>query len=213
MTHELGHSLGLSHSDVSAAVMAPFYKGWQPNFRLDQDDIEAIQALYGSKVSKPTVAPTPTPGPGTTSPVTESGLCSDSAFDTIFRSSDGRTFVFRGDNYWLLTADAVAAGYPRSISSDWGLPSTIQAAFTWRKTGSTYLFSGSRYWKYNDMQPASGYPKNISEGFPGIPADVDTAFVWSGNNKIYFFKGEKALTNSSHLPADPLLARFSVLEV
>ena len=180
--------------------MAPFYKGWQPNFRLDQDDIEAIQALYGSKVSKPTAAPTPTPGPGTTSPATtegtQSGLCSDSSFDTIFRSSEGQTYVFRGDNYWLLTSEAVAPGYPRSISSDWSLPSNIQAAFTWRDTGATYLFSGSQYWKYRDMQPVSGYPKDISEGFPGIPADVDTAFVWSGNNKIYFFKGKKPLTNS-----------------
>ena len=202
VTHELGHSLGLSHSDVSSAVMAPFYKGWQPNFRLDQDDIEAIQALYGSKLPKPTAAPTGTAGPGTTSPATSPGLCEDSSFQTIFRTSDGHTYVFRGDNYWRLTSEAVAEGYPRSISSDWNLPSTIQAAFTWRDSGATYLFSGSEYWKYDNMLAAPGYPKDISVGFPGIPADVDSAFVWSGNNKIYFFKGEEGLTHSpptSHL--------------
>ena len=29
--------------------MAPFYKGWDPNLKLAQDDIDAIQALYGEK--------------------------------------------------------------------------------------------------------------------------------------------------------------------
>ena len=154
--------------------MAPFYKGWQPNFRLDQDDIEAIQALYGTKETKPTpgpsTSPSTDPAPAST-PSTEFGgssLCSDSSLDTIFRTSDGKTYVFRGDNYWRLTSEAVADGFPRSISSDWSLPPTIQAAFTWRDSGATYLFSGSQYWKYVNMSPAPGYPKDISEGFSRV---------------------------------------------
>lgn len=47
--HEFGHSLGLSHSDVSTSLMAPFYRGYQRHFRLDQDDINAIQELYGTR--------------------------------------------------------------------------------------------------------------------------------------------------------------------
>ena len=43
-----GHSLGLSHSDVRSAIMAPFYRGWDPNLKLARDDIDAIQALYGA---------------------------------------------------------------------------------------------------------------------------------------------------------------------
>lgn len=38
--HEFGHSLGLSHSDVRSALMAPFYRGFDPVFRLDSDDIQ-----------------------------------------------------------------------------------------------------------------------------------------------------------------------------
>ena len=45
MLHELGHSLGLGHSDVPGALMQPFYAGghrW-----LHADDIAGIRALYG----------------------------------------------------------------------------------------------------------------------------------------------------------------------
>ena len=106
LTHELGHSLGLSHSDVNSAVMAPFYRGWQPNFKLDDDDIQAIQALYGTKETKPTPPSSSTPDsvitfpsggtatefPGTTG---SDSLCSSSAFDVILRTADGASYVFR----------------------------------------------------------------------------------------------------------------------
>ena len=48
-----GHSLGLSHSDVRESIMAPFYRGWEPDLKLSRDDELAIQAIYGeSKVNK-----------------------------------------------------------------------------------------------------------------------------------------------------------------
>ena len=47
--HEIGHSLGLMHSNVYNAVMNPDYamsaKG--TNIQLTYDDIEGIQELYG----------------------------------------------------------------------------------------------------------------------------------------------------------------------
>ncbi|XP_078363838.1 matrilysin-like [Oculina patagonica] len=46
-THEFGHALGIHHSDVRNAVMYPYYTGYVPNFSLQQDDIDAIQFLYG----------------------------------------------------------------------------------------------------------------------------------------------------------------------
>lgn len=43
--HEFGHSLGLGHSSVNSALMAPFYGG--PHRFLDADDIAGITSLYG----------------------------------------------------------------------------------------------------------------------------------------------------------------------
>lgn len=160
--HEFGHSLGLSHSDVRQALMAPFYRGYDPIFNLDTDDIQGIQALYGKKTRRTTTSTrfgdddqdsdfdnsqdTPSnsiPSSGGS----DSSLCSDSKFDTIFNSAEGYTYVFKGDKYWRLTEDSVAPGYPKKISDNWpGLPGNIDAAFTY-KNGKTYFFKGSQYWR------------------------------------------------------------------
>ncbi len=46
LLHESGHALGLGHSSDTNAVMYPFYDGTRPA-QLGEDDILAIQALYG----------------------------------------------------------------------------------------------------------------------------------------------------------------------
>ncbi|XP_054013663.1 matrix metalloproteinase-14 isoform X4 [Hylaeus anthracinus] len=192
--HEFGHSLGLSHSDVKTALMAPFYRGYEPYFRLDDDDIQGIQALYGKKSVNAGGIPTgPKFGTTTTSPPSEedSELCTDPKVDTMFNSAEGHMYAFKGDRYWRLTADGVAVGYPKLISHSWkGLPGNIDAAFTY-KNGKTYFFKGSKYWRYVGKRMDGDYPKEISEGFTGIPDNIDTVTVWTGNGKIYFYKGTK----------------------
>ncbi|XP_046456176.1 matrix metalloproteinase-9-like [Daphnia pulex] len=46
-THEFGHVLGLRHSHVRTAVMYHKYEYYRPDFKLDKDDIQGIQTLYG----------------------------------------------------------------------------------------------------------------------------------------------------------------------
>ena len=50
MTHEIGHSIGISHSAVRGAVMGPFIPGFDKDFQLHQDDIDAVQAIYGKYI-------------------------------------------------------------------------------------------------------------------------------------------------------------------
>ena len=45
--HEIGHALGLDHSNYIDAVMYPFYTGFKDNLQLNEDDINGIHYLYG----------------------------------------------------------------------------------------------------------------------------------------------------------------------
>jgi len=109
--------------------MAPFYRGYDPAFNLDSDDIEAIQvrrryccyavyptctilfhfpqALYGSNSGGDSDDDSTGQGSGkkTTTqepPGTEGSdaeLCTDTKVNTLFNSAEGETFVFKGELY------------------------------------------------------------------------------------------------------------------
>jgi hypothetical protein len=47
-THEIGHVLGLAHSSVKEAVMYPSLSPRTKKVDLKIDDVDGVQALYGS---------------------------------------------------------------------------------------------------------------------------------------------------------------------
>ena len=58
--HEIGHLLGLEHSQINTALMAPFYKATVSK-PVQNDDIARIVKLYGTATDVPPTDPTPSP--------------------------------------------------------------------------------------------------------------------------------------------------------
>ncbi|XP_070555497.1 matrix metalloproteinase-19-like [Ptychodera flava] len=209
--HELGHSLGLVHSDVRGAVMQPIYPGYNPDLQLHNDDISGIQNLYGRPTGNNDESseeqaefPTRKPDNGndesseeqaefpTRKPDKPDGEIPDSCttnFDAVFTDSSGETFAVKGKHIWKLTDDGIADGYPVKLNKEFsGLPGNINTGFT-APNGRTYFFKGTRYWRFYGHHLEPGYPRSLRG--TGVPRNPDAAFVWSGDGKIYFFKGSR----------------------
>ncbi|KAK6644656.1 hypothetical protein RUM43_000924 [Polyplax serrata] len=180
-THELGHALGMAHSDVEEAIMAPRYDDGRKEIKLHSDDIKGIQVLYGPKGGTiPTNAKKASPA---------AASCMYSVrLDAIFTNSKGKTFMFQGLSVWEVDSKGIVPGYPKKISEVWkGAPVNIDAAVNFN--GGDYFFKGQKYWVFYKGKLSRNSPQYINKGFKGIPENVDAAMDNKG--VVYFFKGEK----------------------
>lgn len=224
--HELGHTLGLKHSNVRYSVMYPWYQGYFPNLELSQSDIDQLQALFGkpSPTSRPPArtkalaftevttskasaalitdkvthaVTTAAETEDTTLTVTETpssspfvgNICNMHRFDSFMMGADGKTYVFSGDYFWVLSASLSVEDGPLKVTSKWKeLETPINSAYT-NRDGRMVFFKGGIYWKYygDILEEGPGDIRQI--GLPSSLSDPDAAFVWGGNKKTYFFKG------------------------
>ncbi|CAG0896912.1 unnamed protein product [Cyprideis torosa] len=166
--HEIGHSLGLSHSSVQGSLMFPWYSGIDYSYNLHVDDARAIQQLYGDTEDSGRVSPLT---PRTTESLpkrptqnTTSAVPTDSPEDPRIPLSvdmpdscdtpyDAAALI-RNELFDEETSH-VELDYPRPINGVWkGIPNDLDAVTQWPNAEGkkvTYFFKGKGFWEFEDI--------------------------------------------------------------
>jgi hypothetical protein len=96
-THEFGHALGLSHSNVGDATMYPTYSYCSQEFRtLAADDIAGVQSLYGAVSGTTNAVPTV----DITSPANGSSFVEGTAVSFAATATDPEDGLLTGGLTW-----------------------------------------------------------------------------------------------------------------
>jgi hypothetical protein len=217
--HELGHALGLGHSDKEGALMAPFYQGFVRNYQLPVDDKQAIQSLYGQhegEAPKPPPPPrstvTPLPPPVQTTkmmvPVPPQGSHPDTctlSFNAVTQTHDDRVYVYSGQWMWRMSDYGLDDGFPVTINTYYeNPPDSIQAALFSPRQSYTWFFKGNEVWKYYGFQldmhkviNTRGYPSRIKAA---LMATDGTIYLLQNGNCWAFDEDRMDITSSTHVP-------------
>jgi len=211
-THELGHSLGLEHSNIKEAVMYPWYTKYKPGFRLHEDDILGIQSLYGARTDTlpPSTFTTSKPTTSTTTTTTTTTTKQPSKYHKSCPRDDGSTItaLFYSKLYKQIvgftnTDKIYLFGYQRSVPvlnrgdyvSKERISGQIDAVYTTKVDGQDrqIIFSGSKYYVFDGFTYRSG-PYSIHNGdgplklkFSEDIQKIDAAITWPRNGRTYFF--------------------------
>ena len=182
-THELGHILGLGHSEVKQSFMWPnVHQDWRRRHQLSEDDITAVLELYGAREN---------PYRGRL----HRSVCDVEHFDAVYVAQEGSLRLIKGSKDWYQDNNY---GYndARQIGVDvWKgsvIPTHIDAATEYLHSGHwvVYLFKDDIVYeiKSDTWKITTGYPKKFSETFQfrNFPSKIDGAFHLNG--EIYFVK-------------------------
>uniref|UniRef100_A0A3Q4HMC7 Collagenase 3 n=1 Tax=Neolamprologus brichardi TaxID=32507 RepID=A0A3Q4HMC7_NEOBR len=209
--HELGHSLGLTHSRDPSAIMYPNYRH-QSNakYSLSNDDVMGIQTLYGrpnkkleTQVASKKCDPT---FPQLFDAVTliENEIC---FFKNRYNVFNSLFFISSQiDAAYDIPAKGVAYIFTGRMKSragsiyEYGFSSRVRrvdAAVHVSEYGKTMFFVGEFYYRYDEhnrrMDP--GFPRLIRNDWSGVPRRVDAAFKLQGKKKKKKGKKTQELQN------------------
>ncbi|RXN22412.1 matrix metallo ase-19-like protein [Labeo rohita] len=129
--HEIGHALGLGHSQYSSALMAAHYTGYQANFKLHIDDIRGIQAIYGKRISSTT---TTDDIYAVTYSTTVAPFPRGDMLDPCSAKLDA---IMLGEKVWRFTNYRLDYQYPKPLKR---IPANIDAALYYEKNKKIFFF-------------------------------------------------------------------------
>ncbi|XP_047734742.1 interstitial collagenase-like [Prionailurus viverrinus] len=171
--HELGHSLGLLHSDDIGSLMFPRYV-YYGDALLSPKDIDAIQAIYGPSTNP--IQPKEPPIPR--------ACDSKLTFDAVAKIR-GESFFFK--NMFFLCTGVFYETLDPDVISDLG--NGVDAAYEVARRDEVFFFKGGKYWAIKGHRALYGYPRDIysSFGFPQRLKKIDAAVHEEETGMTYFF--------------------------
>jgi len=197
-THELGHALGLPHTDKPEDIMYPAYQAPKVDSNgriqplvLSQVDLQAIQRRYGPRGNggPPPVRP-PLPRPtGAACP----------RFDAAMTAKDGSLYFFTGNVGWKkasLNAPPNSAT-PFHIDQLFIGIKRVTATATSAHYGAFLLFEGRKVYEfeYNErrgrFQVRPDFPKDLPNDIPfepegGFTTRVDMMYLYRGDQCVFY---------------------------
>ncbi|KAJ8042876.1 Matrix metalloproteinase-14 [Holothuria leucospilota] len=194
--HEIGHSLGLAHSNVLGAIMYPVYFNGAFDFKLHPDDILGIESLYGNGMT--TVPHTRTKAQLGANNPNVPNLCRES-MDAVIATDEGELIILKGSYVWRATDKGIKTGYPRLISQRWsGLQNKLNTGTQLKNTfwnketlGKLLFVKGKSVWRYNMKQELDkSFPQDINKMLDVVAYKLNNLvgmFEMRENGDIYLF--------------------------
>ncbi|XP_047451210.1 matrix metalloproteinase-20 [Mugil cephalus] len=179
--HELGHSLGLTHSRDPSSIMYPTYKHHSSaQYSLSTDDVLGIQTLYGKPNKKVETQPA-------------SKKCDPYFSFDAATMIDNEIVFFKDRCMWMRTIKAtywnrLTEGHSSTYLP--GISSHMDAAYDIPAKGVAYIFTGRKYWVVQQLKTKSRSGSIYEYGFPSRVRQVDAAVHVSEYGKTVFFVGE-----------------------
>ncbi|XP_041473580.1 72 kDa type IV collagenase-like isoform X2 [Lytechinus variegatus] len=201
--HEIGHALGLDHSDQRNSLMWPWDKGYIPNFRLPLDDRLGIQVIYGKNPFQVSTDPPPTTQTTTTQPPILIPPYCNTSLDAV-ADIRGNLMIFKGKKMWRFRPNYNSEGYPDgtfplvAVDTDMGILTEqffrgikqgMKAVYE-RQDNKIVFLKARKKWIYDGTTLYQG-PVRVSPSPNGYPLTVYAALYDKTSGLTHLFKGNK----------------------